>query len=36
MKMLTTVSASVDGVIDEILLKKGQAADTGDLLVIVK
>jgi biotin carboxyl carrier protein len=36
MKMLTTVSASADGVIDEILLKKGQAADTGDLLVIVK
>jgi biotin carboxyl carrier protein len=36
MKMLTTVSAPADGMIDEVLLKKGQAADTGDLLIIVK
>jgi len=32
MKMLTTVSATEDGVISEILLQKGQSADTGDLL----
>ena len=36
MKMLTTVSATKDGVIGEILLKKGQAADTGDLLATLE
>ncbi len=33
MKMLTTVSASVDGVIAEILVKKGEQVDSDDLLV---
>jgi biotin carboxyl carrier protein len=31
--MLTTVSAPADGTVGEILLAKGKAADTGDLLV---
>ena len=33
MKMLTTVSASADGVIAEILVKKGEQVDSDDLLV---
>ena len=33
MKMLTTVSASVDGVVEEILVKKGDQVDSDDLLV---
>ena len=33
MKMLTTVSASADGTIAEILVKKGDRVDSDDLLV---
>ncbi len=33
MKMLTTVSASADGVIEDILVKKGDQVDSDDLLV---
>jgi pyruvate carboxylase len=33
MKMLTTVSASADGIISEILVKKGEQVDSDDLLV---
>ncbi|HEX7262083.1 MAG TPA: biotin/lipoyl-containing protein, partial [Luteolibacter sp.] len=33
MKMLTTVSASEDGVIAEVLVKKGDRVDSDDLLV---
>jgi pyruvate carboxylase len=33
MKMLTTVSASADGIISEILVKKGDRVDSDDLLV---
>ena len=36
MKMLATVSAPEDGVVGEVLLVKGKAADTGDLLVTLK
>ncbi len=32
MKMLTTVSASVDGVVSEVLVKKGDQVDSDDLL----
>ena len=33
MKMLTTVSASADGIVSEILVKKGDRVDSDDLLV---
>ncbi len=33
MKMLTTVSASADGVVKEVLVKKGDQVDSDDLLV---
>lgn len=33
MKMLTTVSASADGTVEEILVKKGDQVDSDDLLV---
>ena len=33
MKMLTTVSANADGVVNEILVKKGDRVDSDDLLV---
>jgi pyruvate carboxylase len=33
MKMLTTVSAGADGVVSEILVKKGDRVDSDDLLV---
>jgi biotin carboxyl carrier protein len=36
MKMLTTVSATEDGVVGEILLVKGKSADTGDLLATIR
>ncbi|MDB2430460.1 biotin/lipoyl-binding protein, partial [Akkermansiaceae bacterium] len=36
MKMLTTVSAPENGVVGEVLLGKGKAADTGDLLVRIE
>jgi pyruvate carboxylase len=32
MKMLTTVSASADGIMSEILVKKGEQVDSDDLL----
>jgi pyruvate carboxylase len=35
MKMLTTVSASTDGTIDKILVKKGDQVDSDDLLVCI-
>jgi pyruvate carboxylase len=36
MKMLTTVSAPVDGTIKDILVKKGVQVDSDDLLVIME
>ena len=36
MKMLTTVSAQTDGIIKEILVKKGVQVDSDDLLVIIE
>ncbi|MEM7383942.1 MAG: pyruvate carboxylase [Verrucomicrobiota bacterium] len=36
MKMLTTVSAPRNGTVKEILLQKGQSADTNDLLVTLE
>ena len=33
MKMLTTVSASSDGTISEVLVRKGDQVDSDDLLV---
>ncbi len=36
MKMLTTVSASADGTVAEILVKKGDQVDSDDLLVTLK
>jgi pyruvate carboxylase len=33
MKMLTTVSASADGVIGAVLVQKGEQVDSDDLLV---
>ncbi|MFM2196599.1 MAG: hypothetical protein RLZZ505_31 [Verrucomicrobiota bacterium] len=36
MKMLTTVSAPVDGIIKDILVKKGIQVDSDDLLVILE
>jgi biotin carboxyl carrier protein len=33
MKMLTTVSASADGVIESVLVAKGDQVDSDDLLV---
>jgi pyruvate carboxylase len=33
MKMLTTVSASADGIVADILVKKGEQVDSDDLLV---
>jgi biotin carboxyl carrier protein len=36
MKMLTTVSAPVDGIIKDILVKKGVQVDSDDLLVIME
>lgn len=33
MKMLTTASAGADGIVSEILVKKGDREDSGDLLV---
>ena len=35
MKMLTTVSASADGVVAEVLVKKGDQVDSDDLLVLL-
>jgi pyruvate carboxylase len=36
MKMLTTVSAQADGIIKEILVKKGVQVDSDDLLVLME
>jgi biotin carboxyl carrier protein len=36
MKMLTTVSALVDGIIKDILVKKGVQVDSDDLLVVME
>ena len=36
MKMLTTVSAQTDGIIKEILVKKGVQVDSDDLLVLIE
>jgi pyruvate carboxylase len=36
MKMLTTVSAGADGVVGEILVKKGEQVDSDDLVVTLK
>jgi pyruvate carboxylase len=36
MKMLTTVSAQADGIIKEILVKKGIQVDSDDLLVLME
>jgi pyruvate carboxylase len=36
MKMLTTVSATEDGTVGEILLAKGKSTDTGDLLATLQ
>jgi biotin carboxyl carrier protein len=36
MKMLTTVSAPVDGIVKEIVVKKGIQIDSDDLLVILE
>ena len=36
MKMLTTVSALVDGTIKDILVKKGGQVDSDDLLVVME
>jgi pyruvate carboxylase len=36
MKMLTTVSAPVDGIVKEIIVKKGIQIDSDDLLVILE
>ena len=33
MKMLTTVSANADGVVKELLVKKGDQVDSDDLLL---
>jgi pyruvate carboxylase len=33
MKMLTTVSASADGVVKELLVQKGDQVDSDDLLL---
>ena len=35
MKMLTTVSASADGTVAEVLVKKGDQVDSDDLLVLI-
>ncbi len=35
MKMLTTVSASIDGTVAEVLVKKGDAVESDDLLVTI-
>jgi pyruvate carboxylase len=32
MKMLTTISANIDGTVTEILVKKGDSVSTDDLL----
>jgi pyruvate carboxylase len=36
MKMLTTVSASADGTIAEVIVKKGDQVDSDDLLVRIE
>jgi pyruvate carboxylase len=36
MKMLTTVSASTDGTIAEVIVKKGDQVDSDDLLVRIE